>query len=266
MANIAYPKGAQKILSASINFAAHTIKAALVTTAYTFSAAHEFISDVGTRIGTDQELTNKSITGGVLDADDLDFGALAPGNTIKAVIVYRDTGSAATSPLLFYFDVITGLPFATNGGALTIPWDSGVKKIARLKLPVFPKGGEKMFSGSINYGADTIKVAAIPAAYVYDAAHEFLTDLGTVIGTAQTLSGKSVTGGVFDADDIDFGNLAAGSSIGSLVFYKDTGSAATSPLLMHVTDITGFPLNTNGSGVSMRWSNGAAKIISLIPA
>lgn len=266
MANSAYPKGAQRILSAGVNFAAHTIKAALVTTAYTFSAAHEFISEVGTRIGTDRELTNKSITGGVLDADDLDFGALAPGNTIKAVIVYRDTGSAATSPLLFYFDVVTGLPFATNGGAVTIPWDASAKKIARLKLPVFPKGGEKMLSGAINFETDTIKVASIPAAYVYDAAHEFLPDLGTVIGTAQTLTGKSVAGGVFDANDIDFGNLAAGSSVGSLVFYKDTGSAATSPLLLHVTDVTGFPVDTNGSGVSMRWSNGAAKILSLIPA
>lgn len=266
MANSAYPKGAQRILSAGINFAAHTIKAALVTTAYTFSAAHEFLSEVGTRVGTDQELLNKSVTGGVLDADDLDFGALAPGNTIKAVIVYRDTGNASTSPLLFYFDVVTGLPFATNGGAVTIPWDAGVKKIARLKLPVFPKGGEKMFSGAINFETDTIKVVAIPEAYVYDPADEFLADLGAVIGTAQTLAGKSVAGGVFDATDIDFGNLAAGSSIGSLVFYKDTGSAATSPLLLHVTDVTGFPVDTNGSGVSMRWSNGAAKILSLIPA
>lgn len=266
MANTSFPKGMEKLLSGSINIPADTIKAALLPDAYTFSAAHEFLSQLGTRVGTDQTLVNKVITGGVFDADDLDFGALAPGNNLKAIAIYKDTGNASTSPVLLYIDQATGLPMATNGGAVTIPWDSGVKKIARLGLPFYPKGAEKVWSGAVNFMADTLKVALLPSSYTYDAAHEFLADVGTVVGTAQTLAGKSVTGGVFDADDADFGVIATGPTAGSAVIYKDTGSAASSPLLLHITDVVGLPLTANGSGVQVAWSNGAAKIINLVPA
>lgn len=266
MANTTFPKGSQRILSAGINFLTDTIKATLLPDTYTFSTAHEFVSDLGARIGTDQTLTSKSVTGGVLDAEDLDFGILPPGNTAKVIAIYKETGNTSTAPVLFYIDVATGLPFATNGGALTIPWDSGVKKIARLYLPFFPKGAEKTLSASINFSTDVLKAVALPADYAYDAGHEFLDDVGTIIGTPVTLTNKSVTGGVFDADDIDLGALAGGSTLGSVAIFKETGNAATSPLLLRITDITGFPLLTGGSNVTVRWSNGAARIISLIPA
>ena len=266
MANTSFPKGMEKLLSGSINIPTDTIKAALLPDAYTFSAAHEFLSQLGTRVGTDQTLANKVITGGVFDADDLDFGALAPGNNLKAIAVYKDTGNSSTSPVLLYIDTATGLPMATNGGSITIPWDAGVKKIARLNLPFFPKGAEKVWSGAVNFMGDTVKVVLLPSTYVYDAAHEFLADVGATIGTDQTLAGKTVTGGVFDADDANFGVLAPGSNIGSAAIYKDAGSPATSPLLLHITDVVGLPLSTNGSGVMLGWSNGAAKIFNLVPA
>ncbi len=266
MANTSYPKGAQKLLGAAVNLLVDTIKVALVPSAYTFSTSHEFLSDLGTRVGTDQTLTNKSVTGGVLDADDPDFGTLAPGSTVKAIVIYKDTGNATTSPLLFYIDTALGLPFSTNGGIVTIPWDNGVKKVARLNLPFFPKGGEKVLSGAVNFSTDVLSVVALPSGYVYDPAHEFLADVGTPIGAPILLANKTITGGVFDADDVDFGALAAGSTIGSLAIYKDTGNPATSPLLLRTADVTGFPLATSGTNVAVRWSNGTAKIFSLVPA
>ncbi|WP_103018110.1 hypothetical protein [Alicycliphilus denitrificans] len=132
MANKFYPKGAEKILSAQVNFLTHTISAVLVPSSYTYSDSHEFLSDLGTVVGTAVDLTNKSITGGVLDADDPAFGALAPGNTAKALALFRSTGSAATSPLLCYLDEITGFPFSTNGGDVTVPWSNGSFKILSL--------------------------------------------------------------------------------------------------------------------------------------
>ncbi len=256
------------MLGATIDFIDDTMKAALLPGTYTFSAAHEFVADLGMRIGIDQALASKSIAGGVLDADDLDFGALAPSNTVKAMVVYKDTGNTSTSPVLFYFDTVAGFPFATNGGALTVPWDDGVKKIARVGAPFYPLGAEKLLSADINFSADTLKVALLPSSYVYDPAHEFLDDIAVVIGTAQTLGSKSIAGGVFDAADPNFGAIAAGSTIGSLLVYKDTGTAGTSPLLLHLTAdyAVGLPLATNGFGVSHQWSNGAAKIFSMIPA
>lgn len=266
MPNTTYPKGAQKILGAAINLLTDTLKVALLPNTYTYSTAHEFVSELGPRVGTDQVLANKTITGGVLDADDVDFGALAPGDTVKAFVIYKDTGNTTTSPVLFYFDTAVGLPFATNGGIVTVPWDNGVKKIVRLNTPFYPKGGEKVFSGAVNFSTDTISVVALPAGYTYDAAHEFLADVGTPVGAAIPLTGKSIAGGVFDADDVDFGALAAGSTIGSLAIYKDTGNPATSPLLLRPTDVTGFPLATSGTNLAVRWSPGTAKIFSLVPA
>ena len=147
-----------------------------------------------------------------------------------------------------------------------VPWDSGVKRIARISVPFFPKGAEKVLVGALSFSADVIKVVLLPDGYVVDPAHEFLADVGTTIGTAQALTTKSISGGVFSADDSNFDALAAGSTVGAALIFKDTGSAATSPLLMCITDVVGLPLATNGSGLALRWSRGAAKIVSLVPA
>lgn len=263
MSNTAYPKGAEKILSGAIHFVSNTIKVALVSDAYTYSAAHEFLSSV-TRVGTDQALTGRSVTGGVLDASPLDFGVLAPGSNVKALVIYKDTGNPATSPLLFYLDAVQGLPMATNGGELSVPWDAGPNKIASVGLPFYPKAGERLLSGALPLDSAPLKAVMLPASYVYSASHENLQDLGAVTGTAVSLAGVSVTGGVLDADDVDFGLVPAGPEVGSVAIYQDTGSADTSLLVLHLTDVVGFPMTPNGSGMVVQWSNAASKIVSLL--
>lgn len=267
MANKLFPKGAEKMLSAAIDYASDTIKACLVSNSYTYSTAHEFLSDLGTTVGTAQTLATKSVTDGVFDADDLDFGALAPGDTVKALALVKDTGNPSTSPLLMYLDSgpSVGLPFNTNGGGVTVPWNGDAKKIFRLKKPIYPKAGQQILSGGINLVTAALKAVALPSSYTYNAAHEFLADAGTVVGTPVTLSGKAVTGGVFDANDINLGTLAGGSTLGSILIFVDSGSAATSRLVAQLTDITGFPLATSGTDVSVRWSNGASKIFDILP-
>lgn len=132
MANKLYPKGAEKILG-SVNLSTDTIKAALLSDAYTYSAAHEFLSDVSaTVIGTAVTLTSKSITGGVFDAADVVFTLVAPGANVKFVVLYVDTGVAGTSSLLYLVDTATGLTMATNGGDITIQWDNGANKVVSL--------------------------------------------------------------------------------------------------------------------------------------
>lgn len=132
MANKFYPKGAEKVLKGAIKFDADTIAVGLVPNAYTFSDTHEFLSSLGTLVGTPQVLGNTSVTGGVFDADDPVFGAIAPGSTIKALAIFKDTGNASTSPLLCYLDEVTGFPFPTNGGEVAIPWSDGPAKILSL--------------------------------------------------------------------------------------------------------------------------------------
>lgn len=133
MANTLFPKGKQKFLTAAINLSSDTIKAILVTSAYTYSAAHEFLSDLGsTTVGTAQTLTSKTVTDGVFDADDVTFASLAPGSTLKAIVLFKDTGVAGTSALIDYIDVVTGLPMNTNGGDVTIQWENSGYRIFSL--------------------------------------------------------------------------------------------------------------------------------------
>lgn len=133
MANTLYPKGKEKILSGGINYAADTLRAVLVSNAYAYSTNHEFLSDLGANVlGEAKDLTSKTVTSGVFDADDLTFAALVAGSTVKAIVIYKDTGVAGTSPLLHYLDTVTGLPLVTTGADIKIQWDSGTNKIFAL--------------------------------------------------------------------------------------------------------------------------------------
>ena len=134
MANSLYTKGKEKILSAAVNFPTDTLKVALVNSSYTPTlATDEFYTSISTYVlGTDQTLGTKAVTGGAFDAADPTFPAVTAGATAKAAVIYKDTGSAATSPLLAYIDVITGFPLATNGGDITVQWDNGALKIFSL--------------------------------------------------------------------------------------------------------------------------------------
>lgn len=134
MANALYAKGKEKFLSGGINLSTDTIKVALVKNTYAQDlAADEFYTSISAHVvGTPITLTSKSITGGVFDAADVTFLAVAAGNTCEGVVIYKDTGVAGTSPLLVYADVITGFPTTTSGADVLIQWDSGAYKIFSL--------------------------------------------------------------------------------------------------------------------------------------
>lgn len=266
MANTLYAKGADKFLTANIDLVNDTIKVALLPTTYTFSHTHEFLSALGPRIATDQTLTNRSITGGVFDADDIDFGFQAPGANIKAIALYKDTGNPSTSPTLVYYDTVSSLPFATNGGAFSIPWNDGPGKILHMGRPFYPSGGELVLAGRVNFLTAALKAVAVPSSYVYDPAHKFVSDLGATLYPAAVMTGRTISNGVFGAADYDMGQLVSGPEIGSVVIYVDTGNPATSPLISQYTDATGLPLTPFGGGVKMEWSRGSAKVFSMLPA
>ncbi len=134
MANTLYPLARQGFLDADIDWSAHDIKGVLVDTgAYTYSAAHQYLSDIagGARIATSGNLASKTSTLGVADAADLTFSAVT-GTTIEALVLYRDTGVAGTSQLIAYIDTATGLPVTPSGGDIVITWDNGANKIFAL--------------------------------------------------------------------------------------------------------------------------------------
>lgn len=133
MANALYGKGRAAFGNAQIDWVDDTIKAMLVDTAdYTVSIdTHEFLSDVpaGAREET-ITLTGKTNVLGVMDADDAVFTGTS-GDPCEAIILYKDTGDPATSPLIAYIDTATGLP-VTLGSDVTIRWAAASPKIFKL--------------------------------------------------------------------------------------------------------------------------------------
>jgi hypothetical protein len=135
MANALFDKARQRFLEGQFNWNTDTIKAVLVDTGtYTANlSAHEYLADVGAgaRISTSGAFTGKSTTGGAADANDVTFTTVT-GASIEAIIIYKDTGVDATSPLIAYIDTATGLPITPNGGDIIVTWDNGANKIFKL--------------------------------------------------------------------------------------------------------------------------------------
>ena len=132
MANRLYPLGANSILKAQVDFESGSFSAVLLPDSYTYSATHEFLSDLGPAVGSKSVLTGMAVSGGSFDADDVAFGPVAGGSTVRAMAIIKDTGNASTSPVLIYFDDVPGFPFLTNGADVTIRWPSGAGRILSL--------------------------------------------------------------------------------------------------------------------------------------
>ena len=135
MANSLYARGKQRMLEKLISFKDDDIQALLVSADYTPDlSTHEFLSDVQAYAlgGSAKPLANKATTLGVFDASDVTWLQVAAGATAEAVVLFKNTGVAGTSPLLGYIDTITGFPVATNGSDITVQWDNGAYKVFSL--------------------------------------------------------------------------------------------------------------------------------------
>jgi hypothetical protein len=128
VANAIYPKYKEAILQSASNsdILNGTVKAALVDTGtYTYSATHQFYSDLSGVVGTPQTIgATKSVTNGVFDGADVTFTAVT-GNSVEALVIYIDTGNTGTSRLVAYIDTsVSGLPVTPNGGDISVQWNA----------------------------------------------------------------------------------------------------------------------------------------------
>lgn len=141
MANALYPKWKTTIAKAEANSeldsaegATGVFVALIDTGTYTYSAAHQFYSDLSGVVGTDQEILSKTIgtvAEGVFDGADVTFTAVT-GATVEALVLYRkNAGANTTWPLIAYIDTgVTGLPVTPNSGDIAITWNaSGIFKL-----------------------------------------------------------------------------------------------------------------------------------------
>jgi hypothetical protein len=122
---------------------------------------------------------------------------------------------------------------------------------------IYPKFKEAILQAAANtdMSGGTVKVALVDTGtYTYSSAHQFLSSLSGVVGTAQTLGSKTFTNGLFDAADSTF-TAVSGASVEALVIYIDTGSSATSRLVAYIdTGVTGLPVTPSGGNISITWN------------
>jgi hypothetical protein len=122
---------------------------------------------------------------------------------------------------------------------------------------IYPLYKQALLDGSANTDINdlTVKVALVDTGvYTYSAAHEFLTSLTGVVGTAQTIAATTVANGLFDGDNVTYSGVT-GNSVEALVIYIDTTVAATSRLVAYIdSGVTGLPVTPNGGDITVTWS------------
>lgn len=134
MANVLYPLAKQAFLAGDLDMDANDIKVSLVLSTYTYSASHQYRSSITSyENGTSANLASKTVTNGVFDAADTSLTATA-ASACNALVIFQDSGSAATSRLIAYIDTPTsGLPFTPSiSQNVPITWDSGANRIFAL--------------------------------------------------------------------------------------------------------------------------------------
>jgi hypothetical protein len=127
MANALYGKYKEGLYTNSapaVDWDNHDIKICLVSSSYTVNlATHQYKSDLSGIVATSGNLSGKSHTLGVIKASNPTIAAVT-GSQVVAIVVWRDTGVAGTSPLIAYIDTMTGLPFTPSGADETISFDA----------------------------------------------------------------------------------------------------------------------------------------------
>lgn len=120
---------------------------------------------------------------------------------------------------------------------------------------VYPKGKEALL-GSLNLLTDDIRVLVVDLdLYTYNAAHDFLDDVpsGAQIKASGSMTGKTVTNGVFDAADTSITAVPTADHC-ALIIYAHTGTPSTSALIHYIDTGTNIMFNPNGGDVLVQWN------------
>jgi hypothetical protein len=115
---------------------ADPLSIALVDSSYVFDATDDFFDDVTGQLGSTAALTSVSVSGGDLLADDGVVSGVGMGDIVKGIVVFNDSGSPATSPLLGFIDRnadTTPISLTGNGTDINVPWPDGI--VATLAVP-----------------------------------------------------------------------------------------------------------------------------------
>ena len=136
MANALYGLGRGHFLDGDIDWTADNIEMCFMDSAdYTLNIDTDEdqvdLTDAGIVATSATFLGGKTSTLGVADADDKTIATVS-GDQFEYIVLFKDSGTDATSWLIACIDTATGLPCTPNGGDITVAWDAGANKIFKL--------------------------------------------------------------------------------------------------------------------------------------
>lgn len=129
----------------------------------------------------------------------------------------------------------------------------------------YPKGLEHFAQGDINFDANNIKALLCTSAYTPLATDEFVSDVTSpaIVIRSGNISGKSDTGGVLNCSNFTIPLVPNGFVIKYVVFYKDTGSDASSILISVFDTGNNLPTTTDGADLQFQVSTAPNKLGAL---
>ena len=131
---------------------------------------------------------------------------------------------------------------------------------------LYTKAKQNLLDGNIDLASDDIRAILVDGAdYTPNlSTHDALDDITSAarVAVSGALQNKTVTDGVFDADDITIAAVS-GDQFEYLVLYKHSGVESTSLLIALIDTATGLPCTPNGSDITIQWSSGSDKIFRL---
>ncbi len=129
---------------------------------------------------------------------------------------------------------------------------------------LYPKAKEAFLNGSINMVANTVTIALVDTGvYTFSSSHQFRNEVAnSAIISSTTLTNKTITNGVFDADDATFSSVT-GANCEALIIFTDTGIQGTSRLVAYIDSATGLPILPNGGDITVAFSSGSSRIFAL---
>jgi len=136
MANQMYPLARQKFADGLLAWTTADWRVSLQLNTHVYDDTDEFFSDVSAdSVDVSPNLASKTNVFGVCDAADVTLPTVTAASTVGSLIVYQWTGSAATSPVVIFYDSKASaemINFLTDGGDVLIRWSNGPTKMFRL--------------------------------------------------------------------------------------------------------------------------------------
>lgn len=123
---------------------------------------------------------------------------------------------------------------------------------------IYAAAKQAFLSGTVDLTTDVVSVLLVDtSAYTVDLATDtYLDDIagGAQVAVSDALGTVSVTGGVVMAADALF-ETPTGPECEAMVLFVDTGTPATSLLLVYIDTATGLPVDPAGVDITVRWAD-----------